>query len=274
MLNKVLNTVSTNVVKPPIASVVNRSENKFVQPDLKPADGVYGKALVTGSDFDNLDVLFETLKDKDGKEFADAAYKGLVKIMGLEGSAPSKITWEKNEGRPIIGDYRFYNNTIVFYTDYFFKQDKAEQLATIAHELTHCKQTVNVLCTEGIPVERYAYAFAVSDLRAALVRNPHIIDAMKKAKAAGKEKELTKYLISQWTLKTADELKEAHAYTLALPKHPFNSPAGKKAQLDLQAQFNYNGADMTTYNVCPLEKEARIAEKMIITLYKNYNNQV
>ena len=66
MLNKVLNTVSTNVVKPPIASVVNRSENKFVQPDLKPADGVYGKALVTGSDFDNLDVLFETLKDKDG----------------------------------------------------------------------------------------------------------------------------------------------------------------------------------------------------------------
>ena len=273
MINPVLNTVSTNIVKFPVANAAGRPENKSVQPELKPADGAYGKALVTGSDFENLDVLFETLKDKDGKEFANAAYEGLVKIMGLEGSAPVEITWEKNEGRPIIGDYRFYDNTIVFYTDYFFKQDKAEQLATIAHELTHCKQTVNVLRTEGIPVERYAYAYAMSDLRAALVRNPHIIDAMKKAKAMGKEKELTKYLISQWTLRTAKELREAHAYTLTLPKHPLNSPAGKKAQEDLQAQFNYNGADMEAYNACPLEKEAMMTEKMITALYKSYNRQ-
>ena len=87
MINPVLNTVSTNIVKSPVANAAGRPENKSVQPELKPADGTYGKALVTGSDFENLDVLFETLKDKDGKEFANAAYEGLVKIMGLEGSA-------------------------------------------------------------------------------------------------------------------------------------------------------------------------------------------
>ncbi len=216
--------------------------------------------------------VFDKIKDKVGKDFAQAAYHELVKYYGLEKSAPSDITWEKNEGRPIIGDYRFYDNSIVFYTDYFLKQSKAEQLATIAHELTHCKQLVNMLTTEGISVEQVAYSYAVSDMRAMLVRNPKVIAMYNQAKQNGKEKEFMQMMIQVGTKKTANELRQAHAQTLQLPKHPLNSPEGKEAQNALIAQFNYNGADMDSYNKCPLEKQAKDIENAVRNAYYLYLN--
>ena len=45
------------------------------------------------------------------------------------------------------------------------------------------------------------------------------------------------------------------------------SENGKKAQNDLVAQFNYNGADMEVYNRCPLEKEAMAFENKVKNAY-------
>ena len=230
----------------------------------------HGKDLVNNTNsIKDLDEIFKKLDGKEGKEFADTAYAELVKYFGLEGIAPKSITWEKNEGRPIIGDFRFYDNSVVFYTDYFMQNDKATQLGTIAHELTHCKQLANMLTTEGIPVEKIAYAYAVSDMRAMLVKNPQFIAKYKEAKAQGKEKEFIQISTQQWAIKTAKELYTAHSETLKLPKHPLNSPEGIKAQKDLVAQFNYNGADLKAYNACPLEHEAMAVEKMVSSAYKS-----
>lgn len=226
-----------------------------------------GRDLVKTTDTKDLNIVFEKLKDKDGVDFVNTAYTELVKYMDLEGVAPNKITWEKNEGRPIVGDYRFYNNSIVFYSDYFMKMDKASQLGIIAHELTHCKQLENMLRTEGISVERIAYAYAVSDMRAMMVNNPKIQQMHAQAKANGKEQEFIQQMVALGTMKTTKELNEAHANTLKMPKHPLNSEKGKKAQTDLVAQFNYNGADMVAYNKCPMEKEAMMFENKIKNAY-------
>ena len=179
-----------------------------------------GRDIVKHSDTKDLSVVFEKIKDKDGIDFVNTAYTELVKYMDLEGVAPNEITWEKNEGRPIVGDYRFYNNSVVFYSDYFLKMDKASQLGIIAHELTHCKQLENMLRTEGIGVERIAYAYAVSDMRAMMINNPKIQQMHAQAKANGKEKEFMQQMVALGTMKTTKELQEAHANTLKMPKHP------------------------------------------------------
>jgi len=273
MLNCVQNQINPAVT----AAVTGMQKPSRVQ-NLKPetasrvnaANPNQGMDLVNNTNsIKQLDEIFKKLDGKEGKGFADCAYSELVKYMGLDGIAPKNITWVKNEGRPIIGDYMFYNNSVVFYTDYFLKQDKASQLATIAHELTHCKQLANMLTTEGMSVEKIAYAYAVSDMRAMLIRNPKVIEMHKTAKANGKEKEFMQIMIQAGTIKTAKELYQAHAQTLKLPKHPLNSPDGIKAQKDWAAQFNYNGADIKAYNACPLEKEAMFAESMIKAAYNS-----
>lgn len=232
-----------------------------------------GSDLITQkNNLKKLDELFTKLEGKEGLDFANAAYTELAKFMELEDVAPKQITWEKNEGRTdIVGDYRFYNNSIVFYTDNFAKMDKATQLGFIAHELTHCKQLANMLRTEGVSVPKIASAYAVSDLKAALSGgNPAVMKAYAQAKMNGKDQEFIQQAITQITLKTTKELLEAHAHTLKLPKHPLNSENGKKAQADLVAQFNYNGRDMNSYNNCPLEKEAMAFEMMMRGAYKTH----
>lgn len=252
----------------------NNNESTNTQPEQSktinnPNNAYFGKDLVkTDTDISKLKVIFEKIKDKEGQDFANAAYTELVKFMGLEESAPSSITWEKNEGRQIVGDYRFYNNSVVFYTDYFLKMDKSTQIGIIAHELTHCKQLSNMLRTEGLPVEKIAYAYAVSDTKAMLINNPQIIKMYNAAKTNGKDKEFIQHLVKIGTIKTANELKQAHGKTLSLPKHPLNTPQGQKAQQDWVAQYNYNGADEKAYNECPLEKEAMNVEKKITLAYR------
>lgn len=216
----------------------------------------------------DLNNLFKKIEDKKGNDFLDSAYQELVKLMDLEGMAPKEITWEKNEGRPIVGDYLFYNNKIVFYTDYFKKLDKATQIGIMAHELTHCKQLCNMLRTEGISLAKIANAYAVSDIRAMMVNNEKFKKMYNEAKRNGKENEFLSYMTAVGTRKTMKELEEAHSETLKMPKHSLNSKKGQKAQRDLVAQFNYNGANMEVYNQCPLEKEAMRVENIVKNAYK------
>ena len=85
----------------------------------------------------------------------------------------------------------------------------------------------------------------------------------KKAKAEGKEKEFIQKNTMLWAMKTAEEIKQAHAKTLQMPKHSLNSENGKKAQADWVAKYNYNGADMESYSKNPNEVEAMTFENMI-----------
>ncbi len=221
----------------------------------------------------DLSEVFKKIEDKKDFDFINSAYKELVKLMDLEGIAPEKISWEKNEGRAIVGDYRFYDNSIVFYSDYFKKFDKATQLGFIAHELTHCKQLSNMLRTEGISVEKIANAYAVSDLKAMLINNEKVKKMYNNAKKEGREREFISQMIAVGTKKTALELSVAHENTLKLPKHPLNSKNGQKAQQDLIAQYNYNGADDVIYNNSPLEKEAIKIENIVTKSYLAYKNK-
>lgn len=272
MINSVSQITGTNLIKQKVEQNQQSQpvETRVVQ-ELPDSKAITGQDLVSGNNisFKDLDNLFKEINDLKGKEFADAAYSGLVKLMGLEGMAPEKITWEKNEGRDyIVGDYRFYNNSIVFYTDSYDKLDKATQLGIIAHELTHCKQFVNMIRTEGLSVDKIAYAHAVADMRAMLINNPAVMEKHKKAKAEGKEKEFIQKNTMLWAMKTAEEIKQAHAKTIQMPKHPLNSENGKKAQADWIAKYNYNGADMESYSKNPNEVEAMTFENMIKGAYK------
>ena len=265
--NQIIQFSGTNLIKQKVeqSNVEKPTNTKEVQ-TLPNSKTITGQDLVNSDNisFKDLDNLFKEIKNLNGRKFSDAAYSGLVKLMGLEGMAPEKITWEKSEGRDyIVGDYRFYNNSVVFYTDNFNKLDKATQLGIIAHELTHCKQFVNMIRTEGMSVDKIAYAHAVADMRAMLINNPAVIEKHKKAKAEGKEKEFIQKNTMLWAMKTAEEIKSAHAKTIQMPKHPLNSKNGKKAQADWVAKFNYNGADMESYNKNPNEVEAYTFENMI-----------
>lgn len=272
MIDSVSQISGTNLIRQKVEQNQQSQpiENKVIQ-ELPDSKAITGQDLVSGNNisFKDLDKLFKEIKDLNGREFADTAYAGLVKLMGLEGMAPEKITWEKNEGRDyIVGDYRFYNNSIVFYTDSYDKLDKATQLGIIAHELTHCKQFVNMIRTEGLSVDKIAYAHAVADMRAMLINNPAVMEKHKKAKAEGKEKEFIQKNTMLWAMKTAEEIKQAHAKTIQMPKHPLNSENGKKAQADWIAKYNYNGADMESYSKNPNEVEAMTFENMIKGAYK------
>lgn len=281
MVSNIQANSSNNIpIKPVTSPKVDLNNNTTTSPDkctnevTQMPNTSLGKDLIKDEmTLKNLDAIFEKLEGKEGKDFANCAYSEFVKLMGLDEVAPKTITWEKNEGRPIVGDYMFYNNSIVLYSDYFLKQDKATQLGVIAHELTHCKQLVNMLTTEGLSVEKIAYAYAVSDMRAMLSRNPKVQQMFLQAKSNGKEKEFMQMMIKAGTVKTTKELYAAHAETLKLPKHPMNSPEGQKAQRDWMAQYNYNGADMKVYNACPLEKEAMNMENMVKMAYKSRNNK-
>lgn len=212
---------------------------------------------------DTLIANLTKIKDKSGKEFVEDAYRELVKYFDLQEIAPDKITWQKTANRPFIGDYSAFNNSLVLYEDYFFKMNKAQQVGILAHELTHCKQLTNILMTEGIPIQKVAAAYATSDLKALLTYNPKAKALYTQAKQDGKEREFIKNILGQKTKLIYSELAQAHGKTLSLPKHPLNSENGLKAQKDLIAQYNYNGADPKLYKESVLEKEAFEIEKMI-----------
>lgn len=248
------------------------SEKEFLSRAGNQKIAFYGFDLVKKKEIPPiLSEMFEAIRDKKDEELAETAYPFLVKYIGVEDVAPPKLTWEKAEGRPIVADYKVFENSIVIYSDLFKKVSKAEQLAFIAHELTHCKQAFNMMRTENIGIEKYAYVNAVSDFRAATVRNEKIINALNEARKNNKENELVKYLIQKATINNIKELKQTYPNFDKLPKIKVNSLEGQKAQADLKAQFEYNGADETAYNKCPLEKEAREKEKEIIRFYMQNN---
>lgn len=277
------NTVSSINTKNQIYNIQPKSKQNDIQENIEKTtnnsnktQAYYGKDLLSNQDKkidDSLNVLFQELQGKDGKEFAETAYNGLVKYFKLDDVAPKSLTWEQSEGRPIVSDYRWYENKVVLYEDYFNKAPKEKQLGYIAHELTHLKQTTNILKTEGLPIENYAVAISVSDFKAMMTRNPQIQNAYKTATQNGKGKEFSTYMIQKGAAQTYKELNTIFADVLKQPKHPLDSKEGQKAIKDVKAQAMYNGADMNAYNNNSLEKEAMDIENSIRLAYRQYQKK-
>ena len=219
----------------------------------------------------DLKIIFEKLDGLDGDEFAQTAYKELVKYLKLEDCAPKELTFLEKEGRPIASDYKWYENKVIVYRNYFDKASKAEKLGYIAHELTHCKQTSNILKTDDPNIiKQYAIAIAMSDFNAAMSTNPQAAASLLKAKQTGKEKEYIQTMIYRQAGATYKELITIFADVLKLPKYPLNSANGQKALSDIKAQSLYNGATEQGWNNCPLEKEAMDFENFIKADYCKY----
>ena len=269
------NNINATTFNKPIVANKKEETSASVNPqtiELQKEQAYLGRDLVVDNTNKNNDinVVFKKLEGKKGKDFADTAYKELVKFYGLSDVAPKELTWEQKEGRPIVSDYRWYENKVVVYKDYFEKATPEEQLGYIAHELTHCKQTTNILRTEGLPVQAYAMAIATSDFRANVVNNPTVKENFKKAMSKGKEKEFAALMIRANAANTYKELNAVFADVLKLPKHSLQSENGQKALRDLRAQATYNGTDTVAYNNCELEKEAMNVENDIKQKYIDY----
>lgn len=241
----------------------------------------YGKDLVNDSKNSEdipqeLKVLFDSLKNKEGKEFANAAYKGLLKYYKIESIAPAGLEWNKTEKTPnmaVVSDYIWYQNKVMLYEDLFLNSGKTkeEQFGFIAHEITHMRQLINVMRTADLPLTKVATAFAIFDFSSNLRNNPMAQRLYMQAKQNGKEKDYTAYMIRMLAQKDYKELAVAFKDILQLPKHPLNSPDGQKALKDLESWSKYNSSNWNTYSNILVEKEAMDEENKMRALFKSYN---
>lgn len=277
MIDKISSPVFSNAVKNQKTTDSLETSvltNNQVNNDPFKNTAFYGKDIVQTQQKANTDtdlsVVFKKLEDLEGDDFAKTAYKELVKHLGLEDCAPKELTFEQKEGRPIASDYKWYENKIVVYRNYFDRASKAEKLGFIAHELIHCKQTTNILKTDSPNIiQQYAFAIATSDFRAAMVTNPQARQNFVKAQQLGKANEYAQAMIYRQAAATYKELTTIFAGVLKQPKHPLNSKNGQKALHDIKAQSVYNGADAQGWANCPLEAEAMAFEKKVIKVYTN-----
>lgn len=260
---------NSNTVPQPKTPVKNNQQSNN---DPFKDTAFYGKDLVQTQQKTNanadLKVVFKKLEGLEGDDFAKTAYKELVKYMGLEDLAPKELTFEPAEGRPIASDYRWYENKVIVYRNYFDKASKFQKLGFIAHELTHCKQTTNILKTDSPNiVQQYAFAIAASDFRAAMLTNPQMRQNFIKAQQMGKANEFAQAMIYRQAAATYKELTTIFADVLKQPKHSLDSENGQKALHDIKAQSVYNGADAQGWANCPLEAEAMVFERAVVKAY-------
>lgn len=228
---------------------------------------------------EELKVIFEELKGKDGNDFINLAYKKLKVYMKLDGIAPEIVGYSgKEKGKTIIGGHNVLENTIK-YTDGFFdnKYSKKKQIGLLAHELVHAKQAEKVI-RAGM-LEEYADAIAYNTLeqhKAEPLLDMMFTIAYKDAKKVGKEKEFLEQqqkLIKQNYL---DKIKQTHESTLKLPKYKVNAPEIEEAKKIVEARKVYKPfddnplADNKEYYENYMEKEAYAYQRQLQKWYKSY----
>ncbi len=103
--------------------------------------------------------IFAEVHNKEGKSFVRVVYSELKKSMGLSGLAPKEIVFkELSDG--INAEYDDLYNVIYYSPKALKENSKAKQVGTIAHELTHCKQSCDLIMNNAIGVDGYAQALA------------------------------------------------------------------------------------------------------------------
>lgn len=128
---------------------------------------VYKKKKAINEIPQDLRDLFKSLKNKEGKEFVDDAYSGLVKHMGLDDIAPKNVNLtDKADGfcNAVTGGFYPEENAIK-YSEGFSKLTKQQQFNMLSHELKHCKQFNQIVQTEGLGVEALADSIAGNSLQ-------------------------------------------------------------------------------------------------------------
>lgn len=223
---------------------------------------VYKKKKAINEIPQDLRDLFKSLKNKEGKEFVDDAYSGLVKHMGLDDIAPKNvILTDKADGfcNAVTGGFYPEENAIK-YSKGFSKLTKQQQFNMLSHELKHCKQFNQIVQTEGLGVEALADSIAGNslqknifgmDIKEALTKEVGEEEAIKMINQE-KEKRCSKLVT---------ELKEKYSKTLSLDKFAADSPEGLQAKKYVEAINDYEGIGLfgigsEKYRANLLEQEA------------------
>lgn len=232
----------------------------------------------------DLQARFANIKDLQGKDFVDKAYKEMVDYMGLSKVAPKGITVNaEDKAFSITGGYNPMKNTIDFSKGFMSKLSREKQLNMLAHELKHCEQFTNMLRTEGITVEQYIGAGVDNIVKDVIsgksFNNISLQIAYEAAKKEGKAEEFLAK-IKDGALKSRVKIvKENFADVLAMPKIKADSAEGKAAYEHLKAYSNYEGIGFLgcggdAYKNNPLEVEAYSFGNKIEELFHKYLKSV
>lgn len=223
---------------------------------------VYKKKKAINEIPQDLRDLFKSLKNKEGKEFVDDAYSGLVKHMGLDDIAPKNVNLtDKADGfcNAVTGGFYPEENAIK-YSEGFSKLTKQQQFNMLSHELKHCKQFNQIVQTEGLGVEALADSIAGNSLQ----KNIFGMDIKETLTKEVGEEEAIK-MINQEKEKRCSklipELKEKYSKTLSLDKFAADSEEGLQAKKYVEAINDYEGIGLfgigsEKYRANLLEQEA------------------
>lgn len=207
--------------------------------------------------------LKKSLKNKNGKEFIDDAYSGLVKHMGLDDIAPKKvILTDKADGfcNAVTGGFYPQENAIKYSKGFPTKLTKQQQFNMLSHELKHCKQFNQIVQTEGLGVEALADSIAGNSLQ----KNIFGMDIKEALTKEVGEEEAIKMINQEKEKRCAKlvtELKEKYSKTLSLDKFAADSVEGLQAKKYIEAINDYEGLSMfgtgsEKYRANLLEQEA------------------
>ncbi len=193
----------------------------------------------------DLKPLFEDyLKGKNGKEFVDDAYSGIVKHMGLTDVAPKNVNLtNKADGmlNTVTGGFNPIENTIEYSKGFINKLSKKQQFNLLSHELKHCEQFNKILRTEGLGAEALASATAEQAVyQASGIFGNFSENVMKKYPKKEAEK-IIKDEIDKLTQECTAKIKKNFSKTFELPKISATSKEGLKAKEYLDAQRKYIG---------------------------------
>lgn len=207
--------------------------------------------------------LYKSIKHKNGQEFIDDAYSGLVKYMDLDGIAPSRVNLtNKPDGlfNSITGGFMIQSNSIEYSQGFKTKLTKPQQFNLLSHELFHCKQFNQIIRTEGLGIEALTDAYTNTMLQKNILGQNMKETLVKKygeSEAIRILKEKKDSLMQEYMPK----LKECYNKTLQLSKFAADSPEGIQAKKYADALSHYEGLGLLgtageLYKANLLEQEA------------------
>lgn len=103
---------------------------------------------------ENLRISFSKLYNKTGKSFLKKAYKELVKSMELKGFAPKNLKF-KDCGESVEAIFDECFNRIWYSDRYISSIEKSNQIGSLAYQLAQCRQSVDLIRSPSVGVERY-----------------------------------------------------------------------------------------------------------------------
>lgn len=167
---------------------------------------------------ENLQIAFERIKNKEGKRFVKAAYKELIKNMDLQGVVPKKLKFVKLPPNT-NAKYDDIYNRIYYSKDAVSKNPKSKQIGTLEHELTHCKQSCDLIRSSNISIEKYAAALAEAKVHQRRISyDKRFWGPYLEARRNGNGKKFISDTIKSCSNSLLPDLKKGFAQVLKLPK--------------------------------------------------------